>query len=694
MIKFIYNIYSKYLIETDNNKLIILSNEMKPIHEINSNDIFSKYKINNIISEYNINDNIYKYKIKKNNNNNDIIKLNDLNLDINGNIMINKNKINRNIIDFLNSGSIYKNIYIFTRIYIFNHLIILPEIHKSKNILIPFIGIEIYFKDLIKNKNRKIFKTYINTKNILFKKINNKIKTKIFYAMEKNNIKFNNKIRSIYNFIEEETIINCNMEFIDETKLIKNEDNIYKINKKRRLFSYKKSLFFISLLTLIFIYWNIIFKRKYKFQTYLIPLKEYYLFNAVFDSRTVLIKRYNKNDERIINEIKILTLNLSNSIIKYHLKINNFKTIDLVFSKPKYSLREYVKNKYELNHDYINIKKIYYNDINLFNKLLNSLNELHNSGIIYNNLSPDNIFIELDEVVFCNFEDACFFKEGKCLIKPLYISNIGTKGYRSSEIINKTLNLNNYEACKASDRFSLCIIIYEMVYNMHPFNNYIKDKNINLDFNKIEENIKNKSEFLKWRINIPLHDLVSNAFIEEPKNRYSTNRFTKHPFFWSLGKSFEFIANISDIIENGTLIKKEVLNNLENNQYKVFRNKWEIYLDKEIIEKLKLSRVYNYKSLRSLIRAIRNGGRHYNDNKNELINIYKSFPNGYMTYYIKKFPYLLTTLYYACINIKDHELLIDYFPKGIFKNKKDFIISNSPKLKPINKFKKVNLKNK
>ncbi|KAF7699662.1 Serine/threonine-protein kinase/endoribonuclease IRE2 [Cucumispora dikerogammari] len=676
-------IHSNYMIETDDDRLVFVSEEMRPIHQIYFQDIVYEYKRNNALSDklekkylsdpvpqetrimqY---DNTTAGKHKKNKG----INLNELRLDQEGNITTTNKQINCNVVDFLTSSFVFKNIHISSRLYIFNHFVSLPQIHLTKEISIPIVAFEIHIQDILTKENKQILKTNLNTRNISVCKMDLNVLKTVFSSVVQTITPFKDKVRSICSLVENETNIYCNLEFVKKKNLLALPGDTFKniIILNEISIVYKTIIFTSAIALLTFFGVKLFLKRHYKNIKHLMSLKNFDLFTAVYDSRNVLIKRYKKTDLRVINELQILSLNLSHNIIKYNLKITHFRSVDLIFSKPMTTLREYIKDQYKKIHGNKDNNRIYFNDTETFNKLLNSLNTLHNAGIIYNNLSPDNIFIERGEVLFSNFEDACLFQGGKCLIQPRDFEDVGMKGYRSPEILNKTLNFKNFEECKASDRFSLSVIIYEMVYNSHPFNNYLDIKNPDSYWDKIEENIKTRSGFLKWRVNISLHDLISNAIMETPRVRYSTDRFNKHPFFWAEGKVFDFIANISDIVEKGDRLGKGILSIIEAHQSRVFIQRWNIYLDINIINKLEEARLYNYSSLRSLIRAIRNGGRHYNDNSEELINVYSSFPKGYVSYYVKKFPYLLTTLYYSCVVIKDHVLLQEYYPTGLFRDR-------------------------
>ncbi|KAF7685853.1 hypothetical protein CDIK_3398 [Cucumispora dikerogammari] len=116
-----------------------------------------------------------------------------------------------------------------------------------------------------------------------------------------------------------------------------------------------------------------------------------------------------------------------------------------------------------------------------------------------------------------------------------------------------------------------------MVYNRHPFNNYMDIKNPVMYWDKIEKNIKTELGFLKQRNNISLHNLISNVIIETPRVKYSTYRFIKLSLFRAEGKVFDFIANISDIVEKSDRLRKDICQSL-----KTIRDKY-LYKDRIFI---------------------------------------------------------------------------------------------------------------
>ncbi|KAM0686284.1 Serine/threonine-protein kinase/endoribonuclease IRE1, partial [Conglomerata obtusa] len=230
---------------------------------------------------------------------------------------------------------------------------------------------------------------------------------------------------------------------------------------------------------------------------------------------------------------------------------------------------------------------------------------------------------------------------------------IGTENWRPSEVIAYNNGISKLtEAMKLKvDVFSIGILLYYNEFKKNPFG-------VN---EEIEENITKgifKLEFLK---DFVLHDLICNCIKDNFNERLSMQNVINHPYFWSEEKRFNFIANLSDYIENQNEESKRVYLRLERNKSKLFNKKWNILLDDVIVEELKNFRFYNFTSTKGLLRVIRNKGRHFKEIPDDIKNIYGSFPNEFMDYFIKRFPSLIMTCYYSAKCSSHEEMLSPFY---------------------------------
>ena len=307
-------------------------------------------------------------------------------------------------------------------------------------------------------------------------------------------------------------------------------------------------------------------------------------------------------------------------------------------------------------------------------KIKNAVFEIHDRGISHNNLSLVSIFVENGKIIISDFNYAIF--ENKPILNKITLSKpeIGEKMWRSPELILRDKELD-FEAAKSSDLFSLTLILYYCYYKDYPYDIKLT-KNISEITRKVEKilkngdpeqiniyenNIKSNKLFLRNKKNIPFHDLVSNQLNDDVESRYKGFRYKNHIFFWDNKKIFDFLATASDILENRCELSKKVYSTVEKNKFKVFRKNWSESLDLDIIFDLSKKKIYKYDSLKNLLRAIRNLGRHYKELSAESKLQLHSYPDGLVNYFLKKFPYLLTTVFYSFIPTKRDESIRDFY---------------------------------
>lgn len=115
-----------------------------------------------------------------------------------------------------------------------------------------------------------------------------------------------------------------------------------------------------------------------------------------------------------------------------------------------------------------------------------------------------------------------------------------------------------------------------------------------------------------------------------------------HPFFWTLTQRFEFLALLSDyifdhpaerIIEDSRVLQATELD----------YSQWDVYIDLGAFEALTRSGryYYNTKTIRDLLRMIRNNGRHFQSIPETATEYLGHSLLEYTEYFIEKYPYLV-----------------------------------------------------
>ncbi|KAF7684298.1 Serine/threonine-protein kinase ppk4 [Astathelohania contejeani] len=407
-------------------------------------------------------------------------------------------------------------------------------------------------------------------------------------------------------------------------------------------------LLFIFLLLCILCMKYFVFKDLIKVKKIRRIAKNYKIYLGEFDKRDVLVKVYDTVDRVCKKEICFLETNHYKSIIKYLYKEIKKRQAFIVME------------------DGISIKKTgcayqYGKDIKNF------LCFLHEKGIAYNNINIDNILINKSkQIIFYNFEDVVDDEEVQIN------RDIGTIGWRSRDIIlyNNGVGSINKEICIKNDVFGMGILLYYLEVGEHPF--FISDSELEKECKKtkkytaeeyslIEENIVNCNYKLHNIRDKRLYDLIHHCLTPNHTERPSMKDISNHPFFWNFEKTFNFLANLSDILENKKEDTARLQGRLEKNRNKVFQKEWTECLHIEIVNDLNVYRNYNQKSLKGLLRAIRNKGRHYNEIPDNVKEIYGGFPNGFVEYYCKTFKSLIMVCHYSAKIMSDDELLKAYY---------------------------------
>ena len=106
-----------------------------------------------------------------------------------------------------------------------------------------------------------------------------------------------------------------------------------------------------------------------------------------------------------------------------------------------------------------------------------------------------------------------------------------------------------------------------------------------------------------------------------------------------------------------------ILAAVERNKSDIVRGNWNDCLDDVIRDDLRKHRTYNGKSVRDLLRALRNKKHHYHELDAETRIRYGRMPDQFADYWISRFPKLLIHSWYAMHCVKNEPNLAKYFDK-------------------------------
>ena len=270
-----------------------------------------------------------------------------------------------------------------------------------------------------------------------------------------------------------------------------------------------------------------------------------------------IINKYNNEQQYDLfrEEIKILkTINHPNIVKLYDYYETN---------KNNYIIMEYIKGgtlkQYLEKYKIINESKV--KEIIFY--LLNAIEHLHKNFIIHRDIKLDNIMLEnennLSSLKIIDFGLSMSFNNN-CDNNENTNNFCGTILYLSPELLNKNNVYNNYNN-KERDIWAVGIIMYQLLYNKHPFHNKGESFKIfkkNLKNYVVNKNIIFHDEINK--INRKGKKLICQLLEPDWTKRINANFALKKSYFENFNKSnYLFDLNIlrnSVMEEKKKLIKK------------------------------------------------------------------------------------------------------------------------------------------
>ena len=226
-------------------------------------------------------------------------------------------------------------------------------------------------------------------------------------------------------------------------------------------------------------------------------------------------------------------------------------------------------------------------------------------------------------------------------------NHTSTNSENSEPLVIDTLS--NRRATRAIDIFSMgCVFYYILTNGQHPFGDkYMREANIvqgtySLDY--LDE--------YQMADAVEAKDLISRMISRNPRQRPDATNVLLHPLFWSPERRLDFLLKVSDRFEvEPRDPPSALLNLLEADAAKVVGMDWHSKLDKGFVENLGKYRKYHGNKIMDLLRAMRNKSHHFNDLPEKVRVNMEPYPEGYLTYFTKRFPLLLMVIYYV---VKDN----------------------------------------
>lgn len=293
--------------------------------------------------------------------------------------------------------------------------------------------------------------------------------------------------------------------------------------------------------------------------------------------------------------------------------------------------------------------------LKLMRDVVSGLAHLHELGIIHRDLKPQNVLISNDGPLCAKLSDMGISKRlhGDMSSFSHHATGYGSSGWQAPE------QLLHGRQTRAVDLFSLgCLIFFCITKGGHPFGErFERDANI----------VKNNYDFFLVEHIPEAVDVFSHLLDPNPEKRPMAKEVLYHPLFWSSETRLSFLRDASDRVEVEDREEgSALLNALENVAPLALGGNWDEKLEATFITNIGRYRRYKYDTIRDLLRVIRNKLNHYRELPKEIQELLGPLPEGYYSYFSKRFPKLLIEVYKVIyMYCREEEDFAKYFTSNL-----------------------------
>jgi serine/threonine protein kinase len=167
-------------------------------------------------------------------------------------------------------------------------------------------------------------------------------------------------------------------------------------------------------------------------------------------------------------------------------------------------------------------------------QIVDGLFYLQKCNIVHRDIKPANILLKNDLIKIADFGFAKMLNDNTSMMDTI----CGSPLYMAPEILFKT------KYTSKSDLWSLGVIIYQMVYKKHPYNN---SKSIIELIKKMEGDT---IFFDKNNVSIQCIELLKELLNLSPSNRMSLNELRNHEWFIDVNLQSNNVLNDNDILND------------------------------------------------------------------------------------------------------------------------------------------------
>ncbi|ORY49159.1 hypothetical protein BCR33DRAFT_753224 [Rhizoclosmatium globosum] len=301
---------------------------------------------------------------------------------------------------------------------------------------------------------------------------------------------------------------------------------------------------------------------------------------------------------------------------------------------------------------------------NVLSQIISGIQYLHSLKLVHRDIKPQNILIgesrgklnSHPRILITDFGLCKRLADDQSSFHNTMHTTGGTIGWRAPEcMINQLEDTSESDhsqwvllapsqqmrITKSIDVFSAgCVYYYYLTGGVHPFGDkYTREINIlrgNHRLDRLDGILDGGVE---------AKDLIRRMIFKDPKK--------------------SFLQEVSDRLETEERDPPSaILKQLERGAEKAVGKNWSSKLDRRILEDLRNFRQYDTKTVQDLLRVIRNKKNHYQELSAELKGVMGVVPDGFLGYFVSRFPGLLMHVYYVVEGskgMKKEPLFLPYF---------------------------------
>jgi len=284
--------------------------------------------------------------------------------------------------------------------------------------------------------------------------------------------------------------------------------------------------------------------------------------------------------------------------------------------------------------------------------IVSGLAFLHTVGIVHRDLKPQNVL--LTPALKAKVSDMGLSKQLGAEQSSFEGTGFGSAGWQAAEVLRR----DGSRLTRSVDIFSLgCVLFYCMTGGEHPYGvHYERDGNIMLARPRLRS---------LGRMPLALN-MIRIMISVDPSQRPSSAAVAAHPFWWSGETSLNFLMATSNFMENHDRMPDQgLLQEFESYSGEAFGKEWDKQLSPLLLEDGGKFRRYNSKTLRDLLRIIRNKFSHFRELPTALQEMLGSQPEIYFAYFRDRFPSLVLACFkFGCLFLSQEPAFEKYFPAG------------------------------